>query len=65
MAFQVPMEPRRLEKRHVFAAPFKEKGKAFNLTCSSSTLCGFNANTHIELLEMSMRIFSGKSIEYW
>jgi hypothetical protein len=41
MAFQVPMELERIEKNHVFAAPFKEKGKAFNLTYSSSTLFGF------------------------
>jgi hypothetical protein len=41
MAFQVPMEPGRIEKNHVFAAPFKEKGKAFNLTYSSSTPFGF------------------------
>jgi len=41
MAFQVPIEPRRIEKRHVFAAPFKEKGKDFNLTSSLSTPFGF------------------------
>jgi len=41
MPFQVPMEPRRMEKSHVFAAPFKEKRNALNLTCSSSTLYGF------------------------
>jgi len=41
MAFQIPMEPRRIEKNQVFTAPFKEKGKAFNLTCSSSTPFGF------------------------
>jgi len=41
MAFQVPMEPGRIEKNHAFAAPFKEKGKAFNLTCSLSTPFGF------------------------
>jgi len=41
MAFQVPMEPARIEKRHAFAAPFKEKGKAFNLTCFLSTPFGF------------------------
>jgi len=41
MAFQVPMEPERIEKNHAFAAPFKEKWKAFNLTCSSSTPFGF------------------------
>jgi hypothetical protein len=29
------------EKCHAFAALFKEKGKAFNLTCSSSTPFGF------------------------
>ena len=39
--FQVPMEPGRIEKSHAFAAPFKENEKAFNLTCSSSTLCDF------------------------
>jgi hypothetical protein len=37
MPFQVPMKPGRIEKSHAFTAPFKEKGKAFNLTCSSST----------------------------
>jgi len=37
MPFQVPMEPWRIEKSHAFAALFKEKGKAFYLTCSSST----------------------------
>ena len=41
MAFQVPMEPERIEKSHAFAAPFKAKWKAFNLTCSSSTPFGF------------------------
>jgi hypothetical protein len=41
MAFQVPIEPGRIEKNHAFVAPFKEKGKAFNLTCSSSTPFGF------------------------
>jgi len=41
MPFQVPIEPGRIEKNHVFAAPFKEKRKTFNLTCSSSTLFGF------------------------
>jgi len=41
MAFQVPIEPGRIEKSHAFAAPFKEKGKAFNSTCSSSTPFGF------------------------
>jgi hypothetical protein len=41
MAFQVPMEPERIEKNHAFAAPFQEKGKAFNLTYSSSTPFGF------------------------
>jgi hypothetical protein len=41
MAFQVPMEPRRIEKRHVYIALFKEKGKGFNLTSSSSTPFGF------------------------
>ena len=35
------MKPGRIEKSHAFAAPFKEKGKTFNLTCSSSTLFGF------------------------
>jgi hypothetical protein len=30
MAFQVPMEPGRIEKNHAFTTPFKEKGKAFN-----------------------------------
>jgi len=35
--FHVPIEPGRMEKSHAFADPFKEKGKAFNLTCSSST----------------------------
>ena len=35
------MEPERIEKSHAFAAPFKEKRKAFNLTCSSSTLYRF------------------------
>jgi hypothetical protein len=34
-------EPGRIEKNHAFTAPFKEKGKAFNLTCSSSTPFGF------------------------
>jgi len=37
MAFQVLMEPGRIEKSHVFAASFKEKKKAFNLTRSSLT----------------------------
>jgi hypothetical protein len=41
IAFRVPMEPGRIEKNHAFATPFKEKGKAFNLTYSSSTLFGF------------------------
>jgi hypothetical protein len=41
MPFQVPIEPGRIEKSHAFAASFKEKGKAFNLTCSSSTPFGF------------------------
>ena len=41
MPFQVPMEPERIEKSHAFAATFKEKGKAFNLTCSLSTPFGF------------------------
>jgi hypothetical protein len=41
MTFQVPMEPGRIEKNHAFAAPFKEKGKPYNLTCSSSTPFGF------------------------
>jgi hypothetical protein len=41
MSFQVPIEPGRMEKSHTFAAPFKEKGKAFNLTCSSLTPFGF------------------------
>jgi hypothetical protein len=41
MPFQVLMEPGRIEKNHAFAAPFKEKGKAFNLTCSLSTPFGF------------------------
>jgi hypothetical protein len=41
MAFQVPMEPGRIEKNHAFDVPLKEKGKAFNLTCSSSTPFGF------------------------
>jgi hypothetical protein len=41
MAFHVPIEPGRIEKNHAFAAPFKEKGKAFNLTYSSSTPFGF------------------------
>jgi hypothetical protein len=41
MSFHVPMEPGRIEKSHAFAAPFKEKGKAFNLTCSLSTPLGF------------------------
>ena len=41
MPFQVPMELERMEKSHAFATPFKEKGKAFNLTCSSSTSSGF------------------------
>jgi hypothetical protein len=41
MPFKVPMEPERIEKRHAFAAPFKEKGKAFNLTYFSSTPFGF------------------------
>jgi hypothetical protein len=39
--FQVLMEPGRIEKSHAFAVPFKENKKAFNLTYSSSTLCGF------------------------
>jgi len=39
--FQVPMEPRRIEKSHAFAAPFKEKEKAFNLTYSLSNPFGF------------------------
>jgi len=41
IAFQVPMDLGRIEKSHAFAAPFREKGKAFNLTCSSSTPFGF------------------------
>jgi hypothetical protein len=41
MAFQVPMELGRIEKNHAFAAPFKEKGKVFSLTYSSSTPFGF------------------------
>jgi hypothetical protein len=41
MPFQVPMEPGRIEKSHVFVAPFKEKGKAFNLTYSLSIPFGF------------------------
>jgi len=41
MAFHVPMEPGRIEKNHAFTGHFKEKGKAFNLTCSSSTPFGF------------------------
>jgi len=41
MAFQVLMELGRIEKNHIFVAPFKEKGKDFNLTCSSSTPFGF------------------------
>jgi hypothetical protein len=41
MPFQVPMEPRRIEKSYAFAAPFKEKVKAFNLAYSSSTPFGF------------------------
>jgi hypothetical protein len=41
IAFQVSIEPRRIEKSHAFIAPFREKGKAFNLTCSSSTPFGF------------------------
>jgi len=41
MPFQVPMEPGKIEKSHTFATPFKEKGKAFNLTCSLSTPFGF------------------------
>jgi hypothetical protein len=41
MPLQVPMEPGRIEIYHVFAAPFKEKWKAFNLTCFSSTPFGF------------------------
>jgi hypothetical protein len=41
MSFHVPMEPGTIEKNHAFAAPFKEKGKVFNFTCSSSTPFGF------------------------
>jgi hypothetical protein len=41
MPFQVPMEPGRIEKSHAFDVPFREKGKAFNLTCSSSIPFGF------------------------
>jgi hypothetical protein len=41
MAFQVPMDLGRIEKSHAFAALFREKGKAFNLICSSSTPFGF------------------------
>jgi len=41
MAFHVPMEPGRIKKNYVFAAPFKEKGKVFNFTYSSSTPFGF------------------------
>jgi hypothetical protein len=41
MAFQVSMELGRIEKNHIFIALFKEKGKAFNLTCSSLTPFGF------------------------
>jgi hypothetical protein len=41
MPFQVPIDPGRMEKSHAFATPFKEKGKAFNLTCSSLTPYGF------------------------
>ena len=41
MSFQVSMEPGRIEKSHAFVAPFKEKGKDFNLTCSSSPPFGF------------------------
>jgi len=41
IAFQVPMELGRIEKNHAFVALFKEKGKAFNLICSSSTPFGF------------------------
>jgi len=41
MPFQVLIKPRRIEKSHAFTALFKEKGKAFNLTYSSSTLFSF------------------------
>jgi hypothetical protein len=41
MSFHVPMELGRIEKNHAFVAPFREKGKAFNLTCSLSTPFGF------------------------
>jgi hypothetical protein len=57
MPFQVPMEPGRMEKNHAFIAPFKEKWKMFNLTCSSSTPC--------RIPEISMRVYSSKSIKYW
>jgi hypothetical protein len=41
MAFRVRMEPERIEKSYAFAALFKKKGKAFNLTYSSLTPFGF------------------------
>ena len=66
MSFQVSMEPGRIEKSHASAAPFKEKGKAFNFTCSSFNFIWSHANTnHVELLKMSLRIFSCKTIGCW
>jgi hypothetical protein len=41
MKFHVPIEPERIEKSHTFAALFKEKRKAFNLTYYLSTPFGF------------------------
>jgi hypothetical protein len=35
------MELGRMEKNHAFTALYKEKMKAFNLTCSSSISYGF------------------------
>jgi len=64
MPLQVPMEPGRIEIYHVFAAPFKEKWKAFNLFFINSIRFHANAN-HMVLLEISMRIFSYKTIECW
>jgi hypothetical protein len=54
-----------MEKSHDFVAPFKKKER-FQLNLFFVNSMQFHPNpNHVEFLEMSMKVFSRKSIKYW
>jgi hypothetical protein len=66
MSFQVPMERGRMEKNHAFAASLKKKRESFQLNLFFVNSMQFHAKAnHVELVKMSMMIFSSKSMKCW